>query len=88
MANLTLGLAEELAHERIWVNAVLPSIMGYRCPGDIVRVIVNHQVMAANFPAQPRRDLLPAFHEVAAPLAFNRANGTDVLALKAHHSAA
>jgi NAD(P)-dependent dehydrogenase (short-subunit alcohol dehydrogenase family) len=27
VANLTVGLAEELAGDRIWVNAVIPSIM-------------------------------------------------------------
>jgi NAD(P)-dependent dehydrogenase (short-subunit alcohol dehydrogenase family) len=46
VANLTLSLAEELAKERIWVNAVLPSIMD---------TTANRQAMPkANFAKWPQ----------------------------------
>ncbi len=56
VANLTLSLAEELAAERIWVNAVLPSIMD----------------TAANRNAMPKADFArwPKVSEVAATIAF------------------
>jgi NAD(P)-dependent dehydrogenase (short-subunit alcohol dehydrogenase family) len=56
VANLTLGLAEELAQERIWVNAVLPSIMD----------------TPANRATMPKADfsLWPKVNEVAATVVF------------------
>src|SRR5205823_10253322 len=56
VANLTLGLSEELAAERIWVNAVLPSIMD----------------TPANRQAMPKADFdkWPKVQEVAATIAF------------------
>src|SRR5206468_9529944 len=56
VTNLTLGLAEELAAERIWVNAVLPSIMD----------------TPANRAAMPKADfsLWPKVSEVAATIVF------------------
>jgi NAD(P)-dependent dehydrogenase (short-subunit alcohol dehydrogenase family) len=56
VANLTVGLAEELAAERIWVNAVVPSIMD---------TPINRQVM-------PKADFAkwPKVSEVAASIAF------------------
>jgi NAD(P)-dependent dehydrogenase (short-subunit alcohol dehydrogenase family) len=56
VANLTLCLAEELAAERIWVNAVLPSIMD---------TPINRQAM-------PKADFAkwPKVSEVAATIAF------------------
>jgi NAD(P)-dependent dehydrogenase (short-subunit alcohol dehydrogenase family) len=56
VANLTLTLSEELAAERIWVNAVLPSIMG----------------TPANRAAMPSADVArwPQVGEVAATIAF------------------
>jgi NAD(P)-dependent dehydrogenase (short-subunit alcohol dehydrogenase family) len=56
VANLTLGLAEELAAERIWVNAVLPSIMD----------------TPANRQAMPKADFgkWPKVENVAATIAF------------------
>ncbi|HEY8668197.1 MAG TPA: SDR family NAD(P)-dependent oxidoreductase [Tepidisphaeraceae bacterium] len=56
VANLTVCLAEELAAERIWVNAVLPSIMD----------------TPANRAAMPKADFAkwPKVSEVAATVAF------------------
>jgi NAD(P)-dependent dehydrogenase (short-subunit alcohol dehydrogenase family) len=56
VANLTLGLSEELAAERIWVNAVIPSIMD----------------TPANRQAMPKADFArwPTVAEVAATIAF------------------
>ena len=56
VANLTLSLSEELAAERIWVNAVLPSIMD----------------TAANRETMPKADYAkwPKVSEVAATIAF------------------
>jgi NAD(P)-dependent dehydrogenase (short-subunit alcohol dehydrogenase family) len=56
VANLTLSLSEELAGERIWVNAVLPSIMD----------------TPANRQAMPKADFAkwPKVGEVAATIAF------------------
>ena len=56
VANLTLSLSEELAAERIWVNAVLPSIMD----------------TPANRQALPKADSAkwPKVGEVAATIAF------------------
>ena len=56
VANLTLGLAEELAAECIWVNAVLPSIMD----------------TPANRLAMPDADFTkwPKVEDVAATIAF------------------
>ena len=56
VANLTLTLSEELAAERIWVNAVLPSIMD----------------TPANRKAMPNADYTkwPKLSEVAATIAF------------------
>jgi NAD(P)-dependent dehydrogenase (short-subunit alcohol dehydrogenase family) len=56
VVSLTLGLSEELAAERIWVNAVLPSIMD----------------TPANRRAMPGADsaLWPTVGEVAATIAF------------------
>lgn len=56
VANLTLSLSEELAGERIWVNAVLPSIMD----------------TPANREAMPKADYAkwPTVGEVAAIIAF------------------
>ena len=56
VANLTLGLSEELAAERIWVNAVLPSVMD----------------TPANRRAMPGADFAkwPKVEEVAATIAF------------------
>jgi NAD(P)-dependent dehydrogenase (short-subunit alcohol dehydrogenase family) len=56
VANLTLTLSEELAAERIWVNAVLPSIMD---------TPINRQAM-------PSADVSkwPKVSEVAATIAF------------------
>jgi NAD(P)-dependent dehydrogenase (short-subunit alcohol dehydrogenase family) len=56
VANLTLTLSEELAAERIWVNAVLPSIMD----------------TPANRQAMPKAEFAkwPKVNEVAATVAF------------------
>ena len=56
VAGLTLGLSEELAAERIWVNAVLPSLMD----------------TPANRRAMPTADFAawPTVGEVAATIAF------------------
>src|SRR5207244_1662764 len=56
VANLTLGLSEELAAKKIWVNAVLPSIMD----------------TPANRQAMPKADFSkwPSVSEVAATIAF------------------
>lgn len=56
VANLTLSLAEELAAERIWVNAVIPSLMD----------------TPANRRAMPKADFdkWPKVSEVAATIAF------------------
>jgi NAD(P)-dependent dehydrogenase (short-subunit alcohol dehydrogenase family) len=56
VASLTVGLSEELADERIWVNAVVPSIMD---------TPVNRKMMPkADFSKWPKLD------EVAATIAF------------------
>jgi NAD(P)-dependent dehydrogenase (short-subunit alcohol dehydrogenase family) len=56
VANLTVSLAEELANERIWVNAVVPSIMD---------TPANRRAMSgADF------DKWPKVSEVAATIAF------------------
>jgi NAD(P)-dependent dehydrogenase (short-subunit alcohol dehydrogenase family) len=56
VANLTVSLAEELANERIWVNAVVPSIMD---------TPANRKAMSgADF------DKWPKVSEVAATIAF------------------
>ena len=56
VANLTMSLSEELAAERIWVNAVVPSIMD----------------TPANRAAMPKADFSkwPKLTEVAATIAF------------------
>jgi NAD(P)-dependent dehydrogenase (short-subunit alcohol dehydrogenase family) len=56
VASLTLSLSEELAAERIWVNAVLPSIMD----------------TPANRAAMPKADFAkwPTVGDVAATIAF------------------
>ena len=56
VTNLTLSLAEELAVDRIWVNAVLPSVMD----------------TPANRAAMPKTDFAkwPTVAEVAATIAF------------------
>ena len=56
VASLTLGLSEELAAERIWVNAVLPSLMD----------------TPANRKAMPNADFAkwPKVADVAATIAF------------------
>jgi NAD(P)-dependent dehydrogenase (short-subunit alcohol dehydrogenase family) len=56
VANLTVGLAEELAGERIWVNAVIPSIMD----------------TPTNRHAMPKADFAkwPTVAEVAATIVF------------------
>jgi len=56
VANLTQALAEELAPQRIWVNAVLPSIMD----------------TPANRQAMPNADFTkwPKVEEVAGTIAF------------------
>ena len=56
VASLTAGLSEELAAEKIWVNAVVPSIMD---------TPINRQMMPG-----ADHDKWPTLSEVAATIAF------------------
>jgi len=56
VASLTVGLSEELAAEKIWVNAIVPSIMD---------TPANRQAMPA-----AEHDKWPKLSEVAATIAF------------------
>jgi NAD(P)-dependent dehydrogenase (short-subunit alcohol dehydrogenase family) len=56
VASLTVGLSEELAAEKIWVNAVVPSIMD---------TPINRQMMP-----KADHDKWPKLSEVAATIAF------------------